>query len=209
MKKSSFLLFLFAIVISTAGCAGSAPGFKTVKSDNMPIGGIWDGVYFSQAYGRLELTAKGSMVYGLYESERWHGKIEGEADGNVLNFRWTQFNEDLNGKSRATTGHGYFVYTAKDEGTLEKPRITHFIDGEWGYGESNTGNTWKAVKFPDGTKKIIKINDDDSEDKPVSSDPFSNPGSAPSNNNTSSGSGLDSNSGSSSGSLDADVNDLF
>ncbi|MBN2803256.1 MAG: hypothetical protein JXR91_09190 [Deltaproteobacteria bacterium] len=215
MKKTALILSLmsgiFAIAI-IAGCGGSqGGGYKSINPGNMPQDGTWDGVYFSDAYGRMELTANGSMVIGLYESERWKGKIEGDTNGNVLNFKWTQFNEDLNGKVRTTSGHGYFVLTSKDEGTAEKSRITFFIKGEWGYGENNSGNNWEAVKFPEGTQKILKMMGaaDDADKGSTGKDPFSSPsgaaGSTPSSN--SNGGGIDSTGGSND--LNDDVNDLF
>jgi len=216
MKKAIVSALVVVAAVIAAACGGSK-AHVNVTPGEMPMDGNWDGVYASPAYGRMEFTANGTTVYGLYESERWKGKIEGEAMGDVLHFRWTQWNGDMHGKVRETKGNGWFRYIVENEGSEDKPRYTHFIRGEWGYGDDNTGNKWEAVKFPVGTGKILTTSDDQGEQK--AANPFDRPaGSAApdSSDSGSSGSGSGSGSGLGSGSsgggnqgLEDDVDDLF
>ncbi|MBN2341453.1 MAG: hypothetical protein JXX29_07270 [Deltaproteobacteria bacterium] len=215
MKKKAIQLSVWvALVILAAACGGSEV-YKRLSAGSMPEMGAWDGVYYSEAYGRMELTENGTNVVGLYEGERYKGKIEGIAEGDLLNFKWTQWNEDLNGKTRETTGHGYFRYTVVDEGTPEKSRLVHWAKGEWGYLEDNAGHAWEAVKFPDGTKKVLTL-EDKAPEEAQSKDPFASSGSSSSSSSSSSDSGSSDSSGGGmdslgggGGNLDEDVNDLF
>ena len=218
MKKVLMNLSLWVVFVALAtGCAGNE-GYKRLSGGPMPQMGSWDGVYFSEAYGRMELSDNGNgTIIGLYEGDRFHGKIEGVAEGDLLNFKWTQWNEDLNGKERESKGHGYFRYMVKEEGTAQKSRLTSFIEGEWGYGEQNSGNTWKAVKFPDNTPKILTMDGKKAtEDSAAPPDPFASGGggSASSSDDSSSSSTGDSSSGggaldNSGGGLEKDVDGLF
>ncbi|MBN2530253.1 MAG: hypothetical protein JXR76_27935 [Deltaproteobacteria bacterium] len=203
---------LGVLVLLATGCGGNE-GYKKLVAGTMPEMGTWDGVYFSEAYGRMELSDNGNgTIIGLYEGERFHGKIEGVPEGDLMNFQWTQWNEDLNGKSRQTKGHGYFRYTVKEEGTAEKSRLTHYIEGEWGYLDANSGNAWSCVKFPQNTKKILTMDGKTAEENAAAADPFAGGGGgAPASDSgdaapESGGSSMDSTGG---GGLSDDVNDLF
>ena len=216
MKNRLMKLGLWVAFIALAAGCGGAEGYKKVTAGPMPAMGNWDGVYYSEAYGRMELTDNGNgTVVGLYEGDRYHGKIEGVPEGDLLNFKWTQWDEDLNGKSRETTGHGYFRYVVKEEGTAQKSRLTAYAEGEWGYLEANSGHPWVAVRFPDGTKKILNLQNKETGEKTSTANPFEGGGASSSSSDASSSDGgsLDSSSGSSSGSggggLESDVSDLF
>lgn len=212
MKRNLMNLGFWVVLVALATGCGGNEGYKKPTAGAMPAMGNWDGVYFSEAYGRMELSDNGNgTIIGLYEGERFHGKIEGSAEGDLLNFKWTQWNEELNGKSRETTGHGFFRYITKQEGTTEKPRTTHFIEGEWGYLDKNAGNTWSCVKFPENTKKILTMDGKKAEESGPP-DPFASGGSAassdaPSDDAPTSGGGMDASGGG--GALESDVNDLF
>lgn len=169
-KKLISVSFLVAFVVLATGC-GHGEGYIKVVSGDMPQMGNWDGVYFSEAYGRMELSQNGDVVVGLYEGERYRGKIEGKPDGDVLHFKWTQWNEDLNGKTRETNGHGYFRYVIVEEGTAQKSRPTHYVKGEWGYLAANSGHKWEAIRFPEGTKKTLTMQETSAE-KQVNSNPL-------------------------------------
>lgn len=178
MKRNLFNFSIWLVFVALlVGCGGNE-GYKKLVAGQLPDMGNWDGVYYSDAYGRMELSDNGNgTIVGLYEGERFHGKIEGTAEGDLLNFKWTQWNEDLNGKSRETKGQGYFRYVIKEEGTMEKSRPTHYIEGEWGYLDANSGNTWSCVKFPQNTKKILTMDGKKAEEGELSN-PFGG-GSAP------------------------------
>ena len=215
MKRNLMNLGLWGLFVALAtGCAGNE-GYKRLSGGPMPQMGTWEGVYYSEAYGRMELSDNGNgTIVGLYEGERMHGKIEGTAEGDLLNFKWTQWNEDLNGKERETKGHGYFRYLIKEEGTATKSRLTHFAEGEWGYLDKNSGNTWNCVKFPPNTPKILTMDGKKADvgDKPA--DPFAGGGGGSSTSSdsgasepaSSGGGALDSTGG---GGLEQDVDDLF
>ena len=129
------------------GCGGAQtrPSRVNITPGAMPAGGNWDGVFQSPAYGRMEFTVAGDHVTGLYEGERHFGKIEGTINGDVLNFKWTQWNQDLQGKQRSKTGNGYFRYTIEQEQGTRSSHEVQKIVGEWGYGEDNGGNAWDGV----------------------------------------------------------------
>ena len=140
------------------GCGGAQtrPSRVNITPGAMPAGGNWDGVFQSPAYGRMEFTVAGDHVTGLYEGERHFGKIEGTINGDVLNFKWTQWNQDLQGKQRSKNGNGYFRYIIEQEQGNRSSHEVQKIVGEWGYGEDNGGNVWNAVKLREGTKKTLK-----------------------------------------------------
>jgi hypothetical protein len=134
-----------------------------VQPGKMPAGGNFDGVFQSPAYGRMEFTVNGANAVGLYEGERHFGRIEGEINGNVMFFHWTQWKEDLQGKVRKSTGRGYFKYRIDQEGGATSTRDVHRLRGEWGYGEADVGNPWGAVKLSVRAKKRLKPRSPESE----------------------------------------------
>jgi hypothetical protein len=145
-------------VLFALGCGGGQAKTTRVEiaPSPMPEGGDFDGVFQSPAYGRMEFTVQGANVIGLYEGERHYGKIEGTINGNVLNFTWTQWKQDLQGKERTSTGHGYFRYIIDEEKTTSASKMVHKLNGEWGYDADNAGNPWKAVKLTGHAKKQLK-----------------------------------------------------
>ena len=150
-------LWIFGFVLAsvvTVGCGGNQA--TTVQAGKMPPGGNFDGVYQSPAYGRMEFTVDGASVLGLYEGERHWGRIEGKINGNLMTFHWTQWNADMQGKVRESSGRGYFKYKIDVEGGATTTREVHRIKGEWGYSEAETGNVWGAVKLSNRAKKRLK-----------------------------------------------------
>jgi hypothetical protein len=142
-------------VLFALGCGGPQKATSVeIAPGPMPEGGGFDGVFQSPAYGRMEFTAQGANVIGLYEGERHYGKIEGTINGNVLSFKWTQWKQDLQGKERTSTGHGYFRYIIDEEKTSGAPKKVHKIEGEWGYDTDNAGNPWKAVRLERAKKQL-------------------------------------------------------
>jgi hypothetical protein len=154
MRRALWIFgFVLASVVSV-GCGGNQAG--VVQAGKMPPGGDFDGVYQSPAYGRMEFTVDGASVLGLYEGERHWGRIEGEINGNLMSFHWTQWNADMQGKVRESSGRGYFKYKIDVEGGATTTREVHRLKGEWGYGEAETGNVWGAVKLSSRAKKRLK-----------------------------------------------------
>ena len=139
------------------GCGGAQKTARVeIAARPMPESGSWDGVFQSPAYGRMEFTVQGANVVCLYEGERHYGKIEGTIDGDVLNFTWTQWKQDLQGKERTSTGHGYFRYVIEEEKTTSSTKRVHRLNGEWGYDADNAGNPWKAIRL-ERAKKQLKM----------------------------------------------------
>lgn len=144
-------------VLFALGCgAGGGQKSTTVEISPrpMPEGGNFDGVFQSPAYGRMEITVQGANAVCLYEGERHYGKIEGTISGDVLAFTWTQWKQDLQGKERSSTGHGYFRYVIEEEKTTTSSKHVHRLVGEWGYDADNAGNPWKAVKLERAKKQL-------------------------------------------------------
>jgi hypothetical protein len=144
------IIAIAALVAAFAGsCGGSLAGKSTLKPGPMPEGGNFDGVFMTD-FGRMELTETGGNITGLYEGEMRYGRIEGHVDGDLLYFKWTQWDERLRGKPRETSGHGVFKYDIE----LIKDHKRHTISGEWGFGDSEVGNLWKGNKLTEGKKKL-------------------------------------------------------
>lgn len=143
--RSSLLLALALPVATTVACGGSQQGPKTqidVQAGEMPDGGAWHGVYYSQTYGFLHLTESNGSVTGAWRTvagDKW-GELFGEVKGDVLNYSWKEHKIGMIGPNATVEGKGYFRYT------IPKPGEPHEIVGEWGLGENNAGHTWTALK---------------------------------------------------------------
>jgi hypothetical protein len=120
------------------GCGG---GTASVQSAPMPEGGNWTGVYFSPQYGEMHLIQNGSAVSGRFKKDERTGLIQGEADGNLLEFEWTEYKAMVSNRPQETKGHGYFQYLV-DPGSGD-----HLIKGRWGLGDDSTeGGEWNAYR---------------------------------------------------------------
>jgi hypothetical protein len=152
-------LWIAGVVLATAfatGCGGSQASSANLQPGKMPAGGNFDGVFQSPAYGRMEFTVDGNRAVGLYEGERNYGRIEGTIQGDVMLLHWTQWTADMQGKVRETRGRGFFRYTIEIDAGSTVTREVHRLNGEWGYGEDETGNVWNAVKLSVRAKKQLK-----------------------------------------------------
>jgi hypothetical protein len=133
------------IVTPALGCSNN-PDAKVAKVEKgeMPSGAKWDGVYYSELYGHLHIKVAGGHVTGRWErphKDRW-GEVEGEVDGDVMHFSWSEYNRGLVGPNAKQTGKGYFKYK-RPEGT----NVDDTIVGEIGKGEDEVGEgPWEAVK---------------------------------------------------------------
>jgi len=168
MRTALWISGLILASLATVGCGGSQA--TVIQAGKMPPGGTFDGVYQSPAYGRMEFTVDGKSALGLYEGERHWGRIEGEVNGNLLTFHWTQWNADMQGKVRESSGRGYFKYKIDVEGGATTTREVHRLKGEWGYGEAETGNVWGAVKLSKRAKKRLKPYSPDAASSEMSSE---------------------------------------
>ena len=130
-----------ALSLSACGPSNEAK-HAVIKAGEMPAGGEWQGVYYSQVYGYLHLLVDGKTAQGAWRTGGGdaYGELQGEVDGNVLKYTWTQHKIGMVGAEANSNGHGYFVYS------IPKAGESHKIAGEWGLGESDAGNSWDAVK---------------------------------------------------------------
>ena len=144
-RRPFALAMASAIALSSLGCGSSPSGPETadVKAGNMPDGGNWTGVYYSQLYGYLHVVQEGSTVSGRWlrpVKDRW-GELAGKAKGNVVRFEWTEYKIGGVGPNSSKAGRGYFKYTRP-----EGDNVDDVIVGEIGTGESEVGSPWDAIK---------------------------------------------------------------
>lgn len=144
LLKFSLLTALVApTALNLAACGPSNEAkHAQIKAGEMPAGAEWKGVYYSPVYGYLHLLVDGKTAQGAWRTGGGdaYGELQGEVDGNVLRYTWTQHKIGMVGKEATSSGKGYFKYTVPKEGEA------HHIGGEWGLGDSDAGNGWEAVK---------------------------------------------------------------
>jgi hypothetical protein len=131
------------LFLGVAGCSGGEEvKHAMVKPGEMPAGGEWQGVYFSPLYGYLHIVADGKAANGAWRTAAGDafGELHGETDGNLFKYEWKERRIGAVGADAIKKGHGYFVYKAPKEGEA------HEIQGEWGLGDNEAGNSWQAVK---------------------------------------------------------------
>ena len=120
------------------GCGG---GQTSVQVSPMPDGADYTGVYFSPQYGEMHVIQNGAAVHGEYKKDEREGTFEGEVEGNVLRFGWTEMKAMVSNRPTQTRGHGYFQYM------IDKSTGDHVLKGRWGLGdEDSTGGEWNAYK---------------------------------------------------------------
>lgn len=139
------ILFVSApLVLGAVACGPNRDEVKTanVKPGEMPVGGEWRGVYYSTLYGELHLETDGKHANGAWRTTAGdsYGELHGEIEGDLLKFEWVERKIGMVGADATRRGRGYFRYMPKKEGESQE------IVGEWGLGESDAGNEWKAVK---------------------------------------------------------------
>jgi hypothetical protein len=161
------------------GCGGGDSG---VTSAAMPEGGNWSGVYYSPQYGEMHLVQNGGAVTGRFKKDERSGDIQGEADGNLLEFEWVEYKAMVSNRPQETKGHGYFQYL------VDPNSGDHVLKGRWGMGDDDKGGgEWNAYrsrnKEPDpdslreGTSGGEASDDDlDSDDSSESDDSSSDDG---------------------------------
>jgi len=144
LSRALVLVALGAPLVATMGCGnGEDPKVAQVKAGDMPAGGDWTGVYYSQLYGSLHLVVQGGSASGKWRTsagDKW-GELHGTVTGDLLKYDWEEHTIGMVGPSATTKGKGYFKYKLpKVEGD------EHIIVGEWGLGDSETGQKWEAIR---------------------------------------------------------------
>lgn len=157
---------LAALVIPSAftlGACGNGGEAKhaVIKAGEMPAGGDWQGVFYDKVYGYLHIVTDGKTVQGAWRTGGGdaYGELQGETDGNILKYTWTQHKIGMVGKEAESSGKGYFKYTIPKEGEA------HEIVGEWGLGDSDAGNEWHAVKQTNMQPNLQSVKPDEIEGK--------------------------------------------
>ncbi len=155
MNRVFPIVFWFTTVVFAASCGGALSSRVPFERGAMPPGGSFDGVYSSD-FGRMELTVDDSRVVGLYEADHGEhkGRIEGHVKGDLLLFTWTQWNADMQGKWRESTGRGVFKFKSSEVLVGETTKAETRLEGVWGYGDSQTGNNWDAYKLTRSKKRL-------------------------------------------------------
>jgi hypothetical protein len=142
-RLTTLVALSMPLALSTA-CAGSQnePKHANVKAGAMPTGGEWPGVYFSQLYGYLHLLSDGAATSGAWRTAAGdaYGEMHGETEGDLFRYDWVERKIGAVGADVERKGKGFFRYTIPKEGEA------HEIAGEWGLGDSDAGNAWRAVK---------------------------------------------------------------
>jgi hypothetical protein len=155
-----------SLLALASGCGGSstAPKVANAKPGDMPVGGEWTGVYYSQLQGYLHIMNEGNSAQGRWRitaGEKF-GELAGEITGDILRYEWTERTIGMVGPTASRTGRGYFRYTIPKEGEA------HEIAGERGTGQDETGDPWKAVKQMNQVPDFKKVTPDEFEDRPMS-----------------------------------------
>lgn len=136
-------LALLPAALTACGPGTPEPKLATITAGSMPANGSWDGEFYSPLFGKLCMKPEGSLVNGRWlrpVKGEW-GKLQGNAEGNLLRFDWEEFNDGLVGPNSKKSGKGYFVYLRPEDATLDDE-----LRGEVGRGQDEVGVEWKAVK---------------------------------------------------------------
>lgn len=142
------LLVLASGLLSAAALPACGGEEKVVnkaqlKPGSMPPEGKWRGVYYSPLYGFLHIISDGSSVSGTWRTaagDKW-GEMNGKVEGDLMRFTWKEHRIGMFGPNATTEGNGYFRYIVP-----EAENADHELQGEWGLGDSDSGNPWKAIK---------------------------------------------------------------
>ena len=162
LKLSLLGALVVPSALSLAACGPSNEAkHAQIKAGEMPAGAEWQGVYYSQVYGYLHVLVDGKTAQGAWRTGGGdaYGELQGEIDGNVMKYTWTQHKIGMVGAEASSNGHGYFVYSIPKEGEAHK------IAGEWGLGESDAGNSWDAVKQTNMQPNLQSVKPDEIEGK--------------------------------------------
>lgn len=145
------------LVLCVVGCGSSAP---EIKAGNMPAGGNFSGVYYSPQYGTMNMIQNGNAVVGEYASDMRSGKIQGEVNGDLMRFEWTENKAMVSNRATLTKGRGYFRYV------IDPANGDHVLKGEWGLGGQEIGGgPWNAFKAKNKEPKLTEKSSSGGEDE--------------------------------------------
>jgi hypothetical protein len=172
------LLVALAVPLATAvsACGGQKESnHANVQPGTMPEGGEWQGVYYSQLYGYLHLISDGGSANGAWRTTAGdsYGELNGKVEGDLMRFTWTERRIGAVGADANRKGNGYFRYTAPKAGEA------HEIVGEWGLGDSDAGNEWRAVKQKNMQPNLASVKPDEIEARTGAVDSWDTEGEEP------------------------------
>jgi hypothetical protein len=163
--RAPFALSISLVVALASGVAGSFVGgcastaIPPIQIKSMPEGGTFTGVWHSPQYGEMHIRQSGSSAIGRYTKDERNGRIQGNVEGDVMRFEWSEKRELIAGRAVQTKGHGYFRMV-RDE--VEK---NWKIVGEWGNDAAERGGgPWNAVKSKSPVRLDDKGNESDTSD---------------------------------------------
>jgi hypothetical protein len=147
-----------ALIVTPAviGCGPSTPEGKTanVQAGDLPEGGEWTGVWYSELYGNLHLVRDGNAISGKWlrtHKDKW-GELHGQVTGDLMRFEWKEYTIGLVGPGAMRTGRGYFKYgKGKEAGAPDE------ISGEIGRNNDEVGDPWTAVFQKDVKPDLASI----------------------------------------------------
>jgi hypothetical protein len=156
-----------ALATTALGCGGGMQAkFAAVKAGEMPADEAWPGVYFSAVYGNLHLVEQEGNIVGRWkrkDGSQW-GELSGTAQGNLLNFKWTEHKYGVVGPAADVHGTGYFVYGLNDD-KLGK------LSGQYAIDDSDGApGDWNCLKQKGMKPDLDSINGQSTDAAPASSD---------------------------------------
>jgi hypothetical protein len=153
----AFAVLLGWVALGGAACGGgpSAKFSIAAKGGPMPAGQSWEGVYYNPVYGYLHVVGEGGNLTGRWRrtnSSGW-GELSGSADGNVLNFTWTEHKYGEVGPAADVKGTGVFVFKL---GPNDIPEL----DGQFAINDSDSVGDWHCIKQMNQKPDINSVNGD-------------------------------------------------
>jgi hypothetical protein len=89
----------------------------------------------------MHLCQSGIHVIGTYSKDEREGHLQGDVDGDVFLFDWTEERVLVVGRPTVTAGRGYFRLRHEEDGRW-------YLDGEWGLNDARRGGgAWRAVRL--------------------------------------------------------------
>ncbi len=135
---------LLLVPLAATSCSGPQSGKETsVQSGDMPAGGEWTGVWFSELYGNLHIVEENGKITGKWlrkVKDKW-GELHGTVTGDLMKFSWVEHTIGGVGPNSSRSGKGYFKYKRPPGDNVDDT-----IVGEIGAGNDEVGEPWDAVK---------------------------------------------------------------
>jgi len=135
---------LLVAPLAATGCSSTQSGKETtVQAGDMPAGGEWTGVYFSELYGYLHVVEENGKISGKWirpTKDRW-GELHGQATGDLMKFSWIEHTIGAVGPNSNRSGKGYLKYKRPPGDNVDDQ-----IVGEIGRGNDEVGDPWDGVK---------------------------------------------------------------